>query len=106
MNISLQYLFEFIQNAKLIQHLYREKMNPQVINEYYVAGEDYYLGGHIKLAVDEVITEAHIDTIMRKREETPDYANSWEYHSVCQHNARFDELVKIIRFIQHDDSSN
>ena len=107
MNMSLQSLYDFIQNPENKKELTDNNLNPScILNYYYFTNESfskghYYLGGQLKLHIDDVITESHIQevqSIMKKRNQD-DYANYWEYSSCMTHERNFNDFIKIFFYI-------
>lgn len=104
--MDLQYFYDFIQHPENKKELTDKNLNPScVLNYYYFAKESYskgyyYLGGQLKLKIDDIITESHIEEvkkIMNKRTEY-DYANFWEYSSCMTHERNFNDFVNIFYF--------
>lgn len=55
----------------------------------------YYLGGQVRLAKNEIITQAHINEVERKYESIP-CCNSFEQASMIAHIGRWEECKKLL----------
>ena len=66
----------------------------------------FYLGGHINMSCDKLITQSDIKTVQKKIDST-DMSQCWgmEIYSVMEHNKRFDTFKKFynnyIEFVNH-----
>ena len=62
----------------------------------------FYLGGQIKLKLDDNISKEHIESIQNKNIERNqhDYANYWEYSSCMSHEKTFNAFVKLFYFFE------
>jgi len=66
----------------------------------------FYLGGHIKMSCDKLITQSDIKTVQKKIDST-DMSQCWgmEIYSIMEHNKRFDTFKKFynnyIEFVNH-----
>ena len=105
---TLQSLYEFIQIPENKKMLTSNNLDPNTILTYYLYTKEsysnghYYLGGQIKLSVDDIISKDHIEWVQNKNKERnqDDYANYWEYSSCMTHERTFNAFVKLLDFFE------
>ena len=103
--ITLSYLINYIPNET--DKPSYEKLNTQVLSSYlddtknvYFKGS-FYLGGHIKMTIDEEITLEKIDDTKKLSEQRlMEYgcANSWEAASIQHNQMLLYQMEEIIKF--------
>ena len=100
---SLQSLYDFIQIPENKKILTFNNLDPNSILTYYSNTKEsysngyFYLGGQIKLSLDDIINKEHIKWVQNKNKERAqyDYANYWEYSSCMTHERTFNAFVKL-----------
>ena len=105
---TLQSLYEFIQIPENKKMLTSNNLDPNTILTYYLYTKEsysnghYYLGGQIKLGLDDIISKDHIEWVQNKNKERnqDDYANYWEYSSCMTHERTFNDFVKLLDFFE------
>ena len=105
---SLQSLYDFIQIPEKKYIFTSNNLDPNTILTYYLITKEsysnghFYLGGHIKLKLDDNISKEHIESIQNKNIEINqhDYANYWEYSSCMSHEKTFNAFVKLFYFFE------
>lgn len=73
---------------------------------------NYWLGGQIKINIDEQITDKHIEDVNIKNEESLNLyggaCNTWEYHSMWKSRDEFEKLQLIrneyLTYVKHKKS--
>lgn len=108
---SLQYLYDLTQCVENIILFKENNIDYFAVFEYYSATNEYYsknyyfLGGDIRLELNEPITDEHIQFIQDKNKtmDTYNFANSFEYGSCIEHKRKFDNFVKVWEFIKNND---
>ena len=103
--VTLLYLINYVPN-ETDKNAY-EKLNTQVLSSYlddtknvYFKGS-FYLGGHIKMTIDEEITLEKIDDTKKLSEQRlMEYgcANSWEAASIQHNQMLLYQMEEIIKF--------
>ena len=103
--VTLSYLINYIPNET--DKPSYEKLNTQVLSSYlndtkniYFKGT-FYLGGQIKMTIDEEITLEKIDETKKLSEQRlMEYgcANSWEAASIQQNQMLLYQMEEIIKF--------
>ena len=105
---TLQSLYDFIQIPENKQILTSNNLDPNTILTYYLNTKEsysnghFYLGGQIKLKLDDIIRKEHIETVQNKNKERnqDDYSNYWEYASCMTHERTFNDFVKLFDFFE------
>lgn len=105
---TLQSLYDFIQIAENKKLLTSNNLDPNTILTYYLNTKEsysngyFYLGGQLKIGLDDIISKKHIESVQQKNKERNqhDYPNYWEYSNCMTHERIFNDFVKLFDFFE------